>query len=114
MDFGTVVGTEFGGDAAPLDDADAHVVLGEFLPQRLGESVDAELGQVVYAVAVVGAAAGHGADGDGAGPPLRILLGGLGEAGRTAWVVFSSPCTLILTMRSHSSTSVLMTEPRYG
>jgi hypothetical protein len=31
--------SELGGDAAGLDDADADVLLGDLLPQRLGEPV---------------------------------------------------------------------------
>src|SRR5580704_7820639 len=38
-DLGFVVRAQFGRDAAGLDEADAHVPLGEFLAQGLGEAV---------------------------------------------------------------------------
>src|SRR6266540_73549 len=76
-DLGLVVGAQLGRDATGLDESDAYVPLGDFLAQRLGESVHAELGEVVYAVAVPGDAAGDRADVDDVGDPARALLGGL-------------------------------------
>src|SRR6266540_5695946 len=63
-DLGLVVGAQLGRDATGLDESDAYVPLGDFLAQRLGESVHAELGEAVYAVAVPGDAAGDRADVD--------------------------------------------------
>jgi hypothetical protein len=60
-----------------VDDTDAHVPLGDFLAQGLGESVHAELGEAVDAVAVPGDAAGDRADVDDVGDPARALFGGL-------------------------------------
>ena len=42
-DLGRVVRAEFGGHATGFEDTDADVALDEFLPQRLGESVHANL-----------------------------------------------------------------------
>jgi len=76
-DVGLVVRAQFGVDASWLDDADAHMPLGDFLPQGLGESVHGELGEVVDAVAVPCDAAGDRADVDDVGDTARTLLGGL-------------------------------------
>jgi len=57
-DLGLVVRAQFGRHATGLDDTDAHVPPGDFLAQGLGESVHAELGEAVDAVAVPGDAAG--------------------------------------------------------
>jgi hypothetical protein len=72
--LGFVVRAQFGRHAAWFDDADAHVPLGDFLAQGLGESVHAELGEAVDAVAVPGDAASDRAD---VGDPAPALLGGL-------------------------------------
>jgi hypothetical protein len=76
-DLGLVVRAEFGRHTTGLDEPDAYVPLGEFLAQRLGESVHAELGEVVSAVAVPGDAAGDGADVDDVGDPARAVFGSL-------------------------------------
>jgi hypothetical protein len=75
------VRAELGRDATGLDEADAHVPLGDFLAQGLGESVHAELGEAVDAVAVPGDAAGDRADVDDVGDPSPALLGGLQQVG---------------------------------
>jgi len=63
------VRAQLGRDAAGFDEADADVPLGEFLAQGLGESVHAELGEAVDAVAVPGDAASDRADVDDVGDP---------------------------------------------
>jgi hypothetical protein len=80
-DLGGVVRAQFGRHATGLDEADAHVPLGEFLAQGLGESAHAELGEAVDAVAVPGDAAGDRADVDDVGDPARAMLGGLQQVG---------------------------------
>jgi hypothetical protein len=53
-----IVRAKFGRHATRLDDTDAHVPLRDLLAQGLGEPVQAELGEVVDAVAVPRDAAG--------------------------------------------------------
>jgi hypothetical protein len=53
---------EFGGDGAGFDDADPHVLLGEFLAEGFAEDSDGELGGDVDGGPADGLAAGHGAD----------------------------------------------------
>jgi 4-carboxymuconolactone decarboxylase len=61
--------------------------LGDFLAQGLGESVHAELGEVVDAVAVPGDAAGDRADVDDVGDPARASSAACSKWGRAARVV---------------------------
>jgi len=86
-DLVVVVRAELGVHATRLDDADAHVALGDLLAQRLGEAVDAELGEVVDAVPVPGDA-----------PGIELMLtmsatrrgpssAALSRCGSAAWVV---------------------------
>jgi hypothetical protein len=70
------VGAEFGVHATRFEDADAHVSSGDFLTQCLGESVDAELGEVVDAVPVPGHATGDRADVDDVCKAARGFFGG--------------------------------------
>lgn len=86
-DLGLVVRAQLGRDAAGLDEADAHVPLGDFLAQGLGEAVHAELGEAVDAIAVPGDTAGDGADVDDVGDPARALFGGLQQVRQAARVV---------------------------
>src|SRR5438876_7475716 len=78
-DLGLVMRAQLGRHATRLEDTDAYVPLGDLLTQGLGESVYAELCEVVDAVAIPGDAAGDRADVDDVGNPARALLGGLQE-----------------------------------
>jgi hypothetical protein len=78
---------QLGRHATGLDDTDAHVPPGDFLAQGLRESVYAELGEAVNAVAVPGDAAGDRADVDDVGDLAWALLGGPSRCGRAARVV---------------------------
>ena len=69
LDVAGDVVDEFGVDGAGLDHADPHPVADQFLPQRLGEGVDAELRQVVDAAAGPRHPPGGGADVDHVGHP---------------------------------------------
>src|SRR6185312_3349503 len=77
--LGPVVGGELGDHGARLDQRDAHVALGDFLAERLGEGADAELGRVVDGGAGAGTAAGDGGDVDQVGDHPRRLVGGLDQ-----------------------------------
>jgi hypothetical protein len=86
-DLGVVVRAQLSRHATWLEDTDAHVPLGDFLTQTLGESVHAELGQVVYRVAVPGDAPGDRADVDDVRDTARPPSAACSRCGRAAWVV---------------------------
>jgi hypothetical protein len=77
QDLGPVVAGQFRCRGARLDQADAHVAPGQFLPQRLAERADAELGQRVDTVAIARRPARHRADVDHVGNLSRGVLRGL-------------------------------------
>src|SRR5438128_4309021 len=76
-DLGIVVRAQFGRHATRLDDANAYVPPGDFLTQRLGESVQSELREAVNAIAVPCDSAGDRTDVHDIGDPTRALLSGL-------------------------------------
>src|SRR6185312_15926867 len=111
-DVGLVVRAQFGVDASWLDDADAHMPLGDFLPQGPGESVHGELGEVVDAVTVPCDAAGDRADVDDVGDTARTLLGGLKQVGEGGAGGVEQTLNVVAIMRSHSSASAPEIGPR--
>src|SRR5258705_6956216 len=76
LDRLTVVAEQLRVDAARCDTVDSDVPRREFLPERLGEPVEAELRQGVDAVDGIGLVTGAGADIDQVGHPSRLLFGG--------------------------------------
>jgi hypothetical protein len=86
--LGLVVRSELGRHATRLNYADAHVPLGHFLAQGLGESVYSKFGEVVDTVAAPRDAAGDRTDIDDVGDSARAGLPGLfatGAVARHAW-----------------------------
>jgi hypothetical protein len=77
-----VVGAEFGGHCARLEDSDADVALGDLLAQGFGEAVDPELGQAAGRVAAPCGPVGDRADVDDVSDLARAVLGGCKQVGQ--------------------------------